>query len=209
MLDVKRVQNPVRKLRKILKKMTAEPGPEEVHAFRTASRRMQATLRAFSLDSKGNGRHILKRLSRLRKLAGKVRDMDVLTDYASSLPRQSEEKECSVRLLEHLGAQRQKYARKLHNAARRYSSKLRKRMKRSASDFEKILPANDGKASIGNGVSAKAAASALQLLSELKRPARLNRSTLHPYRLKVKELRNVLQMADHSDHQEFIQSLVR
>jgi hypothetical protein len=35
----------------------------------------------------------------------------------------------------------------------------------------------------------------------------LNKPNLHPYRLKVKELRNVLQMADNADQQEFITRL--
>jgi CHAD domain-containing protein len=35
----------------------------------------------------------------------------------------------------------------------------------------------------------------------------LNRKTLHPYRLKVKELRNVLQLSEQSGDQEFVDAL--
>jgi CHAD domain-containing protein len=42
-------------------------------------------LKAFSLDSEPSSRRLLKRLARLRKPAGKVRDMDVLTDFASTV----------------------------------------------------------------------------------------------------------------------------
>ncbi len=84
-LDLNRAEKPVRKLRKLLKKMSNPPTPEEVHDFRTNSRRVDATLKAFSLDSEPSSRRLLKRLARLRKRAGKVRDMDVLTDFASGL----------------------------------------------------------------------------------------------------------------------------
>ena len=50
-------------------------------------------------------------------------------------------------------------------------------------------------------------ATALQLSSRLKTPARLAKGTLHSYRLKVKELRYVLQMADAAEHQKFIDKL--
>src|SRR5436309_1686975 len=99
-LDVNRAEKPVRKLRKLLKKMPAMPGADDIHDFRTSSRRIEATLQALSLDSGHNCRRILKQISRLRKRAGKVRDMDVLTDYLSSLPRHEKERgtpcNCSV-----------------------------------------------------------------------------------------------------------------
>lgn len=106
-LDFDRIQKPVRKLSKLLKKMPARPCPEDVHQFRTQSRQLEANLKAFGLDSARAGGRILKPLARLRKRAGKVRDMDVLTRYASGLPHQTGEQDCSVRLLEYLGAQRQ------------------------------------------------------------------------------------------------------
>lgn len=78
-LNANQTEKPLRKIRKLLKKMPAVPTPEDVHDFRTNSRRIEALLAAFSLDSKKNEQRILKRLSRLRKGAGRVRDMDVLT----------------------------------------------------------------------------------------------------------------------------------
>src|SRR5438309_11468812 len=95
-LDAYRAERPVRKLRKLLKKMPALPGPDNIHDFRTNSRRVEATLQALSLDSGNNCRRILKELSRLRKRAGRVREMDVLTDYLLSVSPQYKEKEFSV-----------------------------------------------------------------------------------------------------------------
>lgn len=137
-----------------------------------------------------------KRLARLRRRAGKVRDIDVLTDFASTV-RPKGENECSVMLLEHLGARRQKHAAKLRAAVRQKGSKLRKRLKGISTEFEKLLPE----------ASANVAGLAVKLSTELASPAGLNKRNLHPYRLKVKELRNVLQMADNADQQEFIATL--
>jgi len=94
-IDFERVQKPARKLRKLLKTMSAEPTPEHVHDFRTNSRNMEATLQAFALENSGLGRRVLKPLSRLRKRAGKVRDMDVLTTYAASVDAKDGEKNCA------------------------------------------------------------------------------------------------------------------
>jgi CHAD domain-containing protein len=50
-------------------------------------------------------------------------------------------------------------------------------------------------------------ATALELSSQLHTPARLTRRNLHSYRLKVKDLRSVLQMSDSADDQPFVDSL--
>jgi len=116
-LDVNRAEKPVRKLRKLLKKMPAMPGADDIHDFRTSSRRIEATLQALSLDSGHNCRRILKQISRLRKRAGKVRDMDVLTDYLSSLPRHEKEKEYSVQLLRFAAEEPKGYSTRTADAA--------------------------------------------------------------------------------------------
>src|SRR5262249_34551890 len=50
-------------------------------------------------------------------------------------------------------------------------------------------------------------AKAVQLSSDLNRPVRLNRTNLHSYRLKVKELRNVLQFSDQAGDRKFVDQL--
>jgi hypothetical protein len=52
--------------------------------------------------------------------------MDVLMDYASKLRHDDDEQACSVRLLEHLGAQRLKKARKFLAVTQRCATKLDK-----------------------------------------------------------------------------------
>jgi len=206
-LDADRAEKPVRKLRKLLKRMPAVPNADDIHDFRTSSRRIEATIHALSLDSGQNGRRFLKQISKLRKRAGKVRGMDVLTDYLSSVSRHKEETECYVRLLEHLGAQRLKYAKKFESARQQCASELNKRLKRTSRQLDKLLPSNGKKDPDQNGMSAAVTASALTLLAALAKPARLGKTNLHPYRLEVKELRNVLLMAENSDRQEFVRQL--
>ena len=189
------IQEPVRKLRKLLKKMPSPPTPQEIHGFRTSSRRLEAAMQALSMVS-GRERRIVKRISKLRKRAGKIRDMDVLTEHASSIDAGPKEKECMVQLLEHLGAERQQQVRKFDSATQKYGPKLRRRLKNTESDLENLLNRSRGNGSRGNDASGNAGASALKRIVDLEVPARLNKTNLHQYRLKVKELRDLLLLAD-------------
>lgn len=208
-LQVNRVQKPVRKIRKLLKKMSAIPNPEEIHDFRTSSRRVESTLQVLPLASGRSGRRTSKALSRLRKRAGKVRDMDVLIGHATNLNQGSDtdadEKDCSIRLLEYLGAQRLKQAKKFHALTEQSGGKLSKRLKRISNKVEKALPATKAGGSDRNA-SSEAAATALKLVSELATASRIGKGNLHSYRLKVKELQNILKMANDSEH-KFVKEL--
>jgi CHAD domain-containing protein len=75
-LDRKRIQKSARKLRKLLRKMPSPPAPEEVHSFRTNARRLETVLEAFSLDNTKDGAALSKQISKLRRRAGKVRDLN-------------------------------------------------------------------------------------------------------------------------------------
>jgi CHAD domain-containing protein len=194
-IDFKRVHKPVRKLRKLLRKMSAQPTPDQVHDFRTNSRQMEATLKAFRVDDSRLGRQVLKPVSRLRKRAGRVRDMDVLTAYATHLHTEDGEQNCAVQLLEHLGARRRKYARKLHSASLKDGSSLRRRLKKA----ERALGRQLEKAEKNGKFVPEPSSSAIDLGAELGSVPRLDHSNLHPFRLKVKQLRNVLRLADAPD----------
>jgi CHAD domain-containing protein len=201
-LDSSRVDKPIRKLRKLLKKMATEPSPKQVHDLRTNSRRLEAMLEAIHPDR--NGRKILKQISKVRKRAGKVRDMDVLTSYATGLSSDRDEEACSVQLLEHLGAVRQKKAKKLSRTAQQLAPELRKRLRRSSKNIDKNLKREPAE---GTQTSSRITSSALQLLSDLEQPTHLNRANLHPYRLKVKELRNLLRLAETENEPTFVDTL--
>ena len=206
-LDEQRLQKSVRKLRKFLKKVRKQPTPDEIHDFRTHSRRLEATLDALAMKERRNERRLLQDLSRLRKRAGKIRDMDVLTGCAASVQVQGEQ-DCAVQLLERLGAERYRQASKMRILVKNHGADLRRRLKRSAARLEMLVGQMQKNAADNKPRPPfDAMAVAFQLSSDLRTPARLSRGNLHPYRLKVKQLRYVLQMSAAADHQQFVDKL--
>ena len=206
MLDIGPIKKNICKLRKFLKKAPSRPNPDEIHDLRTRIRRLEAVLEALDVNYKCNERRLLRHLGRIRKCAGKVRDMDVLTGYASTV-KVHQERDCLVQLLEYLGAERYRRAEQLHARMGKYGAKLR-RLKRSLARLQKLIP-NHNKKSAGdrNTAPAEAMAFVLKLSSELAAPATLNRKHLHGYRLKIKELRYVLEMANDPGNRQLIEKL--
>src|SRR6266403_1290528 len=111
-LDPQRIQKTVSKLRKLVTKAPKRPTPDQVHDLRTHTRRFEAAVQALRLDSKRNERRLLRGLARVRKRAGKVRDMDVLTGHSTSL-HVDKDQDCLIQLVEHLGSARYRHAKKL------------------------------------------------------------------------------------------------
>src|SRR5437588_11241582 len=206
-LDSKRLRKAMGKLRKLVRKAPKRPTPDNIHDLRTYTRRFEAAAGALKLDSRRNDRRLLRDLSRARKRAGKIRDMDVLTSYTASV-HADQQQDCLVQLLEYLGARRYRQAERLQAEKKKRGSALRRRLKRASARIDKIIPdTSKDSAAAQDGASADAMASAVKLSEELSVPATLNKSNLHPYRLKVKELRYVLQMSDSPDTRAFIESL--
>jgi CHAD domain-containing protein len=201
-LDTKRVDKNIRKLRKMLKKASKLPDPENVYKLRTRTRRLEATIEALGLASKNNGRILLRELRRIRKKAGKVRDMDVLTSHLFGV-RLDNDKDCLVQLLEYLGAKRYRYARRLHRSMRHHGAEIRQRLRRTEVHLKQIEKDGRKKGSRPPGeMDTTAAAAVLQLSRGLNTPPSLNRGNLHAYRMKVKELRYVLQTNPNNTTQE-------
>lgn len=196
-LDQDKLAKGFRKLRKVPKIVTKRPSPEEVHDLRTRTRRLESTLHALLLDQERDGRRLLRTVSPIRKKAGKVRDMDVLTGFAATLA--NDDQGCLIRLLEHLGAKRLQFARRLRAAVAQKRKKARRRLRQYARLIGRNVTGSGKSTSDNLEWSANARAIALQLSSELAAWSRLNSSNLHPYRLKVKELRYVLQLAEGQD----------
>ena len=205
-LDQTRLVKPVKKLRKLLSKLDSDPAPEQIHDLRTSARRFEAAFKALSLSDAGIPKCVLKELGRLRKRAGKVRDMDVLTEFAAAVRPKGEE-ECHVRLLEHLGAKRQRQAGKLHAELKRLRPGVRKGLDQASLRMTRLLRGKG--AGPADSAVANAAATAVRVSAQLAAPPRLNKTNLHPYRLKVKELRNILLMADAPSRPRFLQDLGR
>jgi CHAD domain-containing protein len=201
-LDQQRVCDHPRKVQKSLQKLRKDTSADRVHKLRTGSRQLEALAHSLRLDSKKNERRLLKRLKPIRRRAGRVRDMDVLTGLASR-PEFTADRACSVQVLEHLGDERALHARKLQKQVRRSRTPLEKRLKRSRRFLKKSFHRSN---QVAEKWAAEAAARALQLEAELRDWPTLNRKNLHPFRLKVKELRYILQLAQGHDT-EFVDLL--
>lgn len=204
-LQLAKLQKPLRKLRKSLNNPPSRLFPELVHDLRTGMRRVESVFHALMLDSRPNEQKLLRSLRPVRREAGKVRNSDVLTGFASTL-NPGGDRESLIQLIEHLGAQRYRQARKLRKVVRRNGPALAARLKRSTRYVEKVLDRTGKQPEKQNEWPADAMSVTTQLSGEVGRWPRLNASNLHAFRLKVKELRYVLQLADKPDT-GFIDSL--
>jgi CHAD domain-containing protein len=198
-LDQKQLESLFKKLRNRLKKFPRQPAPKQVHKLRTRSRRVEAALEALSPDGKGGQKRLLKVLDRVRKRAGKVRDMDVLTSYLTGRKVPESENDCLVVLIEHLGAERSRQAGKLRKAIKQDGVELRRHLRKYAQKIARMAAHADGGTS-GREPDpvAHAITEAVQTSSDLAAP-RLGPANLHQYRLTVKRLVNVLEMAKDED----------
>jgi CHAD domain-containing protein len=210
-LDPKLVQKPFRKLGKLLKKMSDAPAPNDVHDVRTHTRRIEAMIGAFQLDNKKICNDLVKRLKPIRQVAGLVRDMDVLTGFAASLDAGRDE-DCRLQLIEHLAARRKKAAAKMSKRVSANEKTLRRLLQACRkSAVEHIDTATFQKAKRKDiqktrQKSAASMATSLQIEQELRAWPPLSDKNIHSFRLKVKELRYVLQMGQNSDS-KFIAAL--
>jgi CHAD domain-containing protein len=80
-------------------------------------------------------------------------------------------------------------------------------LKKSSERLKKLLRKPESTSSATWDAVPATIAKAIQLSSALTTPTVLNRKTLHPYRLKVKELRNVLQLSEQSGDEDFFDAL--
>jgi CHAD domain-containing protein len=200
--DLDRVQKDIRELRKFLKRGLKHRTPQEIHSLRTQLRRFEASMQVLALDSNPNERRLLRKMAKLRRRAGKVRDLDVLTGYAVGVKMIGED-DCQVQLLESLGAEHAQRNQRLHSFAVRHGESLRRRLKCTASHL-KTLSAGS---LIDDTAPGYTMLLELRLQRELTAKTRLTRNNLHPYRLKVKELRFMLQMENHPSDRQLIETL--
>jgi CHAD domain-containing protein len=190
-VEPEHVEKPLRKLRKMLNEFPADPRPQEVHSLRTQTRRLEAIIDALILDRSKEPRRLLKAITPVRKAAGQVRDMDVLIGDALTLSKDHGE-DALVRLVQHLSRLRLKRARKLVETIRRQRKNARRHLKRSTRLVGKRLN-QDPSGAIGG------AAAPQLLITELSHWPQLDGGNLHSFRIRVKELRYMLQLSNASD----------
>ena len=77
MIAPERTQELFHKLERDLVKLSSKQTPKNVHSFRTATRRLETLLKQLAPERTRNEKKLLAMLGRIRKRAGKVRDLDV------------------------------------------------------------------------------------------------------------------------------------
>lgn len=207
-MELDRVEKPLRQLRKMLKDLAQNPPPEEVHRLRMHARRIEAVAAAFEPAAPKESRRLRKVLKPVCKAAGSVRDMDVLAADLLTL-KQNSTSDSLAHLADHINALRSKSANHLLDTVDQQRKPARRRLKQYGSAIESAVSRKKPVCSEGaltQDSHAGTSAAAESLTAELVRWPALNSSNLHEFRLKVKELRYVLQVFPDSDP-HFIRAL--
>jgi CHAD domain-containing protein len=189
-LQTDAVAKPLQKLRAQLNNFPSSPPPEDVHSLRTHARRLEAIVAALELNREKKTRHLLKLIAPVRKAAGKVRDMDVLIGDALTLS-ENRGGESMVRLVEHLAELRVRHARKLREVIGGRRRDIRKCLKQSSKLMSKKL--KDSSAAIDGETGPRT------LITELSLWPDLHEGNLHLFRIRIKELRYMLQLSEEAD----------
>jgi CHAD domain-containing protein len=118
--------------------------------------------------------------------------MDVLTAFSATLSGNRDDG-CLVKLLEYLGEERARGAGKLRKAVAKHRKAASKSLQACSSLIEKNFEHRTAKTETEWPVDA--AAATIRLSRELTSWPRLSTRNLHPFRLKVKEMRYVLELS--------------
>jgi CHAD domain-containing protein len=186
------------KLEQDLIKLSSKPRAENVHRFRTGTRRLQILLGELSPKLDRSQKKLLKMLGRIRKRAGKVRDLDVQLAAlrALKMPRDQRRK---TQLVNHLIEHRGQQEKKLRKAVDEDSvSEIRKRLKRASKNFKP--EASRDPLAVARG-----------MLERINREdAPVTEALLHQYRILSKRARYAAEFAEEStEAQKFIAMLKR
>ena len=135
-IEAKRSRAVFQRLDQDLLKLSSKTRPDLVHRLRTGTRRLQILLGELSPRTDRNQKKLLKLLGRIRKRAGKVRDIDVQLSALRSL-KIAQQPHRKTELMNGLIELRERQEKKLRKVLdRKTASELRKRLKRAAKDFD-------------------------------------------------------------------------
>ncbi len=182
-LNQNAVRSPFGKLNKQLSKLAKKTLPENIHKFRTSSRRVEVLVEELAENRTRNDKKLVKLLARLRKKAGRVRDLDVEIAVLRSL-KVPEEPVRKSQLMRALAEERAAREKKLVQALdQKAFADLRRRLKRTAGSLRFSKNANP-------------LAIAMQKIAELDfDPGSMTNATLHCFRIAGKRARYVAEMA--------------
>lgn len=186
-----------RKTERELVRLSSEQSVEAVHGFRTATRRLAILLESVVSTQDRNQRKLLKILDRIRRRAGRVRDIDAQLVALRSL-KISLEPRRKTQLVQRLIELRVKHEKNLRKLLKRHDVRdLRRRLRKAWKNFRPESledPLTVAQAILASVASGKGGA---------------DDETLHRYRLAVKQARYAAEFAPKSESAQLIPELKR
>lgn len=183
-LVLRKVRKPIRELRNSLQDMPTTAPQRMVHNLRTRSRRLEAISAALLPREQEETRRLLKSMKSIRKAAGAVRNTDVLESRVLTLLRQHPDPSLK-RLLAQLRSAR---AERAHELADEFASN-RKEIRRRLKNFAERVEKRFSKAPLDTE-------GATRLYEEICHWPPLKPENLHAFRIKLKELRYIVQLTE-------------
>ncbi len=218
-IDHQRSRHLFLRLNRLLSRVPAHPTPEAVHQLRTTTRRVEALLEALAPEAGRNQRKLARGLKRVRRRAGRVRDLDVHQAALRSLKigRDTTRKQ---QLMSDLAERRSAQERKLLKRLDKLSiADLKRRLRRAAQlALGPAAGPNPGRTSVRRIVPAprpkpteEPLAKALRMFGKLARETGpLTDANLHQFRTRCKRVRYVAEIAgDTRDVQSVVKEFKR
>jgi len=196
-VEQERVRLVFARLNHELSRLGVKPEARDIHDFRTYTRRLETLLVQLREKQGNHEKKLLKSLSRLRRRAGKVRDLDVQLAVLRSL-KTSQEPRRQRELTSVLSENRQRQEQRWHEALdRKTLRELRRRLKKAQSR----LRVQEGSDPL---------ALALGLFgSACRKQEAITEEILHAYRRATKQARYLAEFAPKSTRREQVISRLR
>ena len=202
--ELEHVRKAMRELRKTIASLPADPSPRSVHRLRTALRRVEAIAAMLEDAHHKRARRLVHSVEPVRKAAGLVRDLDVLTGNAKKLAKDAPG-ETLDRLLAHFSGARQKHAEELHRRLHEKHKAIFRELKEYTQlasvewkDADAEAVADRNRESIHTA--------AMNLVRELAAWPVLDADNLHAFRLKARTLRYTLRL-DNETFPDLVEAL--
>jgi CHAD domain-containing protein len=186
--------NYLRKLRRLLREVSTEPLPERVHQLRTTIRRAETFLSSQDLPEKHDVSKLVQQLAKLRRRAGRVRDIDVQVAALRTV-NIGQQEDAKARVLDELEEQRSRKQKKLLAGIEdKFSPRMRQRLRKVESV---VVSTGDARSAAGK----KARPTPRRLWRSLRDLIRLTRETqpftprtLHQFRVQCKKTRYLAEL---------------
>lgn len=190
-IQISKAIEPLDEMRAMLAQWPDDPTDKNVHALRKAARRAEAVADLLDLHREPQMSQAWKRLDSLRRSAGKARDLDVLKGLVESLATSNSGTPCVEELLQHILAMRRKAVQTLNRKIQKHGKYLARGLAKcleyiqgSVEDRDAAQPEKNNE----DGLNKQA--------TKLYRAGRVTSENAHRFRIKVKKLRDMLELFD-------------